>query len=110
VNANSFIKRHPFLVLGIVTLGLFVATETMSDTAKGSGLGVIIINLFRVLIVPMWLMRTLEMLLGMGGWPMPLQLLVALPILFAPYVLADYLLQKVRGHGRGQSPSHTTPT
>jgi len=107
---HSFIKRHGFLLLGIVTLGLFVAMEIASEAAKASGLGEAITILLRVLIIPMWLMRDLEMLLGMGSWPMPLQVLVALPILFAPYFLADYLLQSVRSRRLEQSRDHPTAT
>ena len=106
----SFVKRHSFLLLGIATFGLFVVMGIASDAAKASGVGHSIIDVLRVLIVPLWLMRDLEMLLGMGGWPGPLQLLVALPILFAPYFLADYLIQRARNARSKWSRSHPSAT
>ena len=43
-------------------------------------------------------MRTLEMITGIGFWPGPAQVLIALPLLFLPYVLADLALAWLRRH------------
>ncbi len=96
MKVDSLMKRHSFLMLGIATFGLLVTIGIASDAVKASGLGHAAIDALRVLSIPLWLMRDLEMLVGMGSWPGPLQLVVALPILFAPYFLADYLLQRAR--------------
>jgi hypothetical protein len=90
------VKRYPFLLLGIATFGLFLAAELVGDAAKTSELGRAVITALRVLIIPLWLMRDLEMLLGFGNWPGPVELVIGLPFLFAPYVLADYLLYRAR--------------
>jgi hypothetical protein len=82
-------RRHPFLLIGLLTFGLFLALEAAGDTVRESTLGAVALSAVRVLIVPLWLMRTLEMIVGIGSWPAPLQVLVALPLLFLPYVLAD---------------------
>ena len=84
---NSFLRTWPFLTLGFVTFGLFLAVEGFGPERLGQ-----LVPALRVLIVPLWLMRTLEMLVGIGSWPSPLQLIVALPLLFLPYVAADLLL------------------
>jgi hypothetical protein len=84
---GSFLRNWPFLVLGLVTFGLFLALEASGEPPR------FLVAVLRVLIVPLWLMRTLEMILGIGYWPGPLQLLIALPLLFLPYVSADLLLR-----------------
>jgi hypothetical protein len=87
---SSFLKIWPFLSLGLLTAGLFLSVESFGDRVEP------LIPVVRVLIIPLWLMRTLEMVVGMGSWPMPLQYLIALPLLFVPYVAADLLLGRVR--------------
>jgi hypothetical protein len=96
MGAYALVKRYPFLLLGIATFGLFLATGLVSDAAKTSELGRIVVTVLRVLIIPLWLMRDLEMLLGLGNWPGPVDLVIGFPLLFAPYVLADYLLYRAR--------------
>lgn len=71
-----------------------MTVEAMSDAALATPAGQVLLGALRVLILPVWLMRTLEMLLGIGSWPVPLQLTVALPLLFLPYALADYALSR----------------
>ena len=93
---NALVKRYPFLLLGIATFGLFLATGLVSDTAKMSEVGRIVIALLRVLIIPLWMMRDLEMVLGLGDWPGPVELVIGLPLLFAPYIVADYVLYRAR--------------
>jgi hypothetical protein len=98
----SFLRRWPFLVLGLMTLGMFVLVERAHQPPG------ILIAVLRVLIAPLWLMRTVEMLLGVGAWPKTLQLSIALPLLLLPYVTADLLLRWHRrrreGHPAAASP------
>ena len=82
-----FPRTWPFLTLGLFTFLLFLAVGNFGAVLQP------LVPVLRVLIVPLWVMRTVEMLLGMGGWPGHLQLVVALPLLFAPYILADLLWQ-----------------
>jgi hypothetical protein len=42
----------------------------------------------------------LVLFVGMGPWPVPAQLLVSVPLLFTPYVLADIGFHRIR-RGRG---------
>src|SRR5688572_29166517 len=88
---KSWLRRHPFLTLGLATFALFVLVESVPAVRTA-----VVIQVLRVLLVPLWLMRTLEMMVGMGTWWGILQLIVALPLLFAPYVLADWALARVR--------------
>jgi hypothetical protein len=90
---KSWFRRHSFLIVGLATFGLFLLVESIPASVPRPPL---VIPILRVLIVPLWLMRTLEMMVGMGTWPGILQLTVALPLLFAPYVLADWVLARVR--------------
>ena len=87
---RSFVRAWPFLILGFLTFGLFLALEGLGEPLRP------LLPVLRVLIVPLWLMRTLEMVAGIGYWPGPLQLLIALPMLFLPYVAADLLLRSAR--------------
>jgi len=96
MGAYGLVRRYPFLLLGIATFGLFLATGFVNDAAKPSELGRIAVTVLRVLIIPLWLMRDLEMLLGLGNWPRSVDLVIGFPLLFAPYVLADYLLYRAR--------------
>jgi len=96
MGAYSLVKRYPFLLLGIATLGLFLSTGLVSDAAKTSQLGRMVVGVLRALIIPLWLMRDLEMLMGLGDWPGPVELVIGLPLLFVPYILADYLLSRAR--------------
>jgi hypothetical protein len=87
---RSFLLAWPFLSVGLFTFGLFVAVERVGEPLRP------LVPVLRVLVVPLWLMRTLEMVVGIGYWPGPLQLLIALPLLFLPYVAADLLLRSAR--------------
>jgi hypothetical protein len=90
--AGRFLTRWPFLMFGLVTFALFLLDEAIKPLQPTLG------PLLRVLILPLWLMRTLEMIIGIGFWPGPVQLLIALPLLFLPYVLADLALALLRRH------------
>ncbi len=87
---SSFLRSWPFLSLGVLTFGLFLAVEAFGEPLRP------LVPVLRVLVVPLWLMRTLEMVVGIGSWPGTLQLLIALPLLFLPYVAADLLLRAAR--------------
>lgn len=91
---SRFVRRWPFLSVGLLTLGLFVLVEALPQGARDHTAGQALVATIRVLMVPLWLMRTLEMLIGIGWWPAPLQFLVALPLLFMPYLAADVLLER----------------
>jgi hypothetical protein len=88
---KSWLRRHPFLTVGLATFALFVLVELVPAVRTP-----VVMQLLRVVLVPLWLMRTLEMFVGMGSWPGILQLIVAMPLLFAPYVLADWVLARAR--------------
>jgi hypothetical protein len=110
MGAYAVVKRYPFLLLGIATFGLFLATGLVSDAAKTSELGRMVVTVLRVLIVPLWLMRDLEMLLGFGNWPGAVELVIGFPLLFAPYILADYLLYRARAALPSLLRSHSHAT
>lgn len=87
---GRFVWHWPFVTLGLATFALFVAAEALNGAAGP------LQPALRVLIVPLWFMRTLEMVVGIGSWPWPLQLPVALPLLFVPYAAADLCLNWIR--------------
>jgi hypothetical protein len=87
---GRFVRTWPFLTLGLSTFGFFVAVEVLGEPLRP------LVPILRVLIVPLWLMRTLEMIVGLGFWPWPIQLPLALPLLFVPYIAADLLLRRAR--------------
>ena len=93
---RAFVRRHVFFFAGIATFGLFLLIEVMPDPWLTTFVGGTFLAVVRVLIIPLWLMRTLQMMLGMGTWPGILQLAVALPLLFAPYVLLDWIVARSR--------------
>jgi hypothetical protein len=53
-------------------------------------------DIVRILIVPMWLMRAAQMLVGIGSLPDAVQLFIAVPLLLLPYAGADWLLWRMR--------------
>lgn len=81
------ISHWPFTAVGLVTFVLFIAAPFMGLAENPVVL---------LLIMPLWLMRTLEMFTGIGLLPWPLQLVTALPLLFLPYVAIDLLNQWLR--------------
>ena len=98
-----FIRRHPFLLLGLLTLGLFYMVEALSRAGHTHAAAVAATPL-RVLIVPMyvvWLPFTMlnVALLGPGGSPgggARLIWMCALAAGLAPYALVDDLLARWR--------------
>ena len=81
--------HRPFLSLGLFTFAAFLAAELV-------GIPPALAGPLRILIAPLWVMRTIEMFLGLGSLPGPVQLVIALPLLFLPYVAADWLLGRAR--------------
>src|SRR5688500_18751430 len=57
---GAFLRSWPFLSLGLVTVGLFLAVEGFGERVG------FLIPVVRILIMPLWLMRTLEMIVGIG--------------------------------------------
>lgn len=94
---RRFVRGFPFLTLGLITFGLFLASvgarEVVGGVAVVRGLEVVV----RFVIIPMWLMRYLEMFVGLGRWPFIVQVFVDLPLLFTPYLVADLVLRKLTG-------------
>jgi hypothetical protein len=104
----SFIRRHPFLLLGLLTLTLFFAVEAL-NRAGYTQVAAAAAAPLRVLIVPMyvvWLPFTMlnAALIGPDGTPSavaPLIWTCGLVAGLGPYVLVDYLLaldRRWRGH------------
>lgn len=117
------IIRWPFTTLGLITFALFFVApmlgivESGSCSSSGSGAvssdGTVIYHqesssctvwypaslkpVVNLLILPLWFMRLMEMSTGIGFLPWPLQLPLALPLLFLPYVAVDLLIRRLRG-------------
>jgi hypothetical protein len=99
----SVVRRHPFLLLGLLTLALLAAVEALTRTghAQAAAVGA---GPLRVLIIPMyvvWLAFTIlnVALNGAGGIPWSVALLLWIARLIAglvPYALADHLLFRSR--------------
>jgi hypothetical protein len=87
---RRFVGNWPFLTLGLATFGFFVAVDLIGEPLR------LLVPILRVLIVPLWFMRNLEMMVGLGFLPWPIQLPLALPLLFLPYVATDLLLRRAR--------------
>jgi hypothetical protein len=97
--SGRFIARWPFLTFGLATFALFLLGEAIKPLQAPLG------PVLRVLIMPLWLMRTLEMIVGIGFWPGPAQLVIALPLLFLPYLLADLALGWARRYVGPRAPA-----
>jgi hypothetical protein len=89
---GSFVLAWPFMTVGLLTFALFLGVEAHWAPLRP------LLPAVRVLIVPLWLMRYVEMGVGIGSLPGPVQLVVALPLLFLPYLAADLLLRAGRRH------------
>ena len=91
----TFVRRSPFLLLGVIALVLFL-TDALEQSAPSPNAGSRIVHHgIRVLIAPLWLMRTLEVAIGMADYPPALHYGVALPLLLTPYALVDMLLRAI---------------
>ena len=106
-----FIRRHPFLLLGLLTLGLFYIVEALNSAGHTHAAAAAATPL-RVLI-PMyvvWLPFTMlnVALLGPGGSPgggARLIWMCGLAAGLAPYALVDYLLARWRRPREHRDPA-----
>ena len=99
------LRAHPFLLLGLATIALAALAAAVPALQPAA----------RVAIIPVWLMRTVELialrpLFEAAGPARVLVELIGLPLLFAPFLLADWLLGAMRRpppSGGGTLPSST---
>jgi hypothetical protein len=97
------LRRHLFLLIGLLTLGIFFLVAGLDRTGK-SETAAALAGPMRLLIVPMylvWMVFTMALvaLFGPRGIPGPLGVAVSFigfAAGLAPYVLVDYLLQRRR--------------
>ncbi len=86
--------RWPFTIVGVLTVG-YVVLAAVGVVHPGS--------VFRVLILPMYIMRlgivAIEMWIWNSGPPRWIDVMI-LPLLFSPYILVDRLLQRLVPSGR----------
>ena len=100
------LRRHAFLLFGVVTLCLFFPVAALDQA--GVGYAHIPAVVLRVLIVPIYLVWFLLTILNVAVsrvLPMPFVTLVSIITMFAglaPYVLLDYCLDR-----RRRSRTHT---
>jgi hypothetical protein len=72
------------MILGLVTLGLFVLVEKLGGRPPE-----IVATVLRVLIIPGYLANLLGAMMGMGQLPQPLLPWIAAPLFLLPYLAAD---------------------
>jgi hypothetical protein len=97
------LRRHLFLLIGLLTLCLFCLVEGL-DRAGKRETAEALVGPMRVLIVPMylvWLLLTMAQvgIAGPRGLPAPFAAVVSIIHLIAglgPYVLLDYVLNRCR--------------
>lgn len=94
----TLVARWPFLTFGLITFALFLLAEAIPRFQDA------LAPILRILIMPLWLMRTLEMVVGIGYLPGWIQLFSALPLLFLPYVAADLVLGRLRRRAVNAEP------
>jgi hypothetical protein len=102
--------RHRFLIIGLLTFLLFLASEA------GMRLPSSVMSILRILIVPMWVVWTLvtAMTVLLGGEAPPPMLavpmwLVAFALGFVPYGLLDMLVARISRQGDRPSPADDSP-
>jgi hypothetical protein len=96
-------RRHPFLLIGLLTLCLFHLVEGL-DRAGKRETAEALAGPMRVLIVPMylvWLLWTMALvaIAGPHGLPAPFSAIAPIIGSFAglgPYALMDYVLNRLR--------------
>lgn len=96
-----FDRRHPFLLLGLLTLGLFLGVDALTRTGHAEA-AVAAAGPLRVLILPMyvvWLPFTMfnAAVVGLDGSPAAVARLIwicGLVAGLAPYALADLLARR----------------
>lgn len=108
------LRVFPFITfLGIVTLALFLLVEWAGPELQETAPGQALVSVLRVLIIPLWLMRTLVVMVGgaifgFGGGSFPVLFnILTVPVLLLPYILADLALARLRSprSAAGQWPN-----
>ena len=100
-------SRHLFLLIGLITCGMFALVAALGGE---SGFAHVMAGPMRLLIVPMylvWLLMTVIVVavFGPGGPPAmigPVLLIFDLVAGLAPYLLADYALDRWRRRRSGR--------
>jgi hypothetical protein len=87
----ALVRRWAWTAVGLATAGLFLLAERFLDPTS------LLAIPLRWLVVPLWLMRLVEMGLGLARLPEAWQLAIGLPLLFLPYVGMDILRHRWRG-------------
>jgi hypothetical protein len=112
---RQFVRRHPFLFVGLLTLCLFVGVETLRRMGYAGPAAAGAAPL-RVLIVPMYVVWLPFMMLNvvmkqLTGGVAPLETIIWIFGLLAgllPYVLADHMLSRWRRtHDHREVPPNT---
>jgi hypothetical protein len=106
---RQVLRRHLFLLIGLMTWALFFLVAALGGESSFAQTAA---RLMRLLIVPMylvWLLVTMILvaIFGPGGPPAPLGPVVFVFDFFAgfaPYVLADYALARWRKGRRSSEP------
>lgn len=96
-------RRHLFLLIGLLTLGLFFLVAVL-DRTGGTETAQALAGPMRVLIVPMylvWMVLTMALvaMFGPHGLPGPFGAVlsaISLAAGLAPYALADYVIDRWR--------------
>ena len=117
-----FVKNWPFVLLGLLTLALFLGfgfvNEASGSSCGGASEGVIApdgtvvryeessscdspipeqaMSVLTVLIIPIWLMLYALVLTKIAFLPLPLAVILGLPVLMLPYAGADLLFRGIR--------------
>jgi hypothetical protein len=97
------LRRHLFLLIGLLTLCLFYLVAGLQAAGKRETAEALA-GPIRVLIVPMylvWMLLTMALvaIAGPRGLPAPYGFIVSIIGLvagFAPYILLDYVLNRLR--------------
>jgi hypothetical protein len=103
---RHLVRRHLFLLIGVLTLNLFFL-EAGLDRAGKVGMAHALAGPMRVLIVPVyfvWLLLTMAQVAIAAPVPLPAPFTVIVWCLdmiagLAPYALVDYLLNRLRRTG-----------
>ena len=94
------LRRHTFLLLGVLLLGLFYLVAAFDGAGKTDIAAALAVPM-RILIVPIYLVSLLltAAMAGPHGFPMPFATIVwgiEMVAGLAPYALVDYLLERRR--------------
>jgi hypothetical protein len=91
-----------FIFFGLATIALFLVVGVSGTGFGDTSLGQSLMPVLRVLIFPLWLMRTLMVMVGgvifgFGGGSFPIWYdVLTIPVLLLPYLVADFVLAQWR--------------